>query len=73
VYGAARQITTYGSKLWPCFHGHKGAARAAVIGVHYCIIFHYHIMLYIKKNEIFIAFFSLFSGPTLMEMKAHQQ
>jgi len=30
-------------------------------------------MLYIEKNEIFIAFFSLFSGPTLMEMKAHQQ
>jgi len=30
-------------------------------------------MLYMKKNLIFIAFFSLFSGPILMEMKAHQQ
>ena len=31
-----------------------------LIGVHYCIIFHYHIMLYIKKNKIFIVFSPFF-------------
>ena len=46
---------------------------SVLIRVHYCIIFHFHIMLYMKKNKIFIAFFSLFSGPPLMEMKAHNQ
>ena len=44
-----------------------------LIGVHFCIIFHFHIMLYVNKNKVFIAFLSLFSGPPLMEMKAHNQ
>ena len=42
-----------------------------LIGVHFCIIFYFHIMLYVNKNEIFIAFLSKFTGPPLMEMKAH--
>jgi len=29
-------------------------------------------MLYVNKNEIFIAFLTHFSGPQLMEMKAHK-
>ena len=30
-------------------------------------------MLYVNKNKVFIAFLSHFSGPPLMEMKAHNQ
>jgi len=30
VHGAAHQIMTCGSKLWPRFRGHKGTARVAL-------------------------------------------
>ena len=36
-----------------------------LIGVHLCIILYHQTMLYVIKYEIFIAFFSLFSGTTI--------
>jgi len=42
-----------------------------LIVIHFCIIFHIHIMHYVNKNKLFTLFLSKFAGPPLMERKAH--
>ena len=59
--------------LFPPPSGLSPSSGRVVIVVHFCIIFHFHIMLYVNKNEVFIVFLSKFAGPPLMERKAHNQ